>query len=624
MNNSKTQDRPQTEPEMKPWMARVFAAAGVEIPVSGTEHNRALWLGVEMERFLKYARGLPPGTELQQALTGYGQVLKERQPPLEDWRMDQARRALRIFTQGTFAWQVVPDQRGTDGEARSRVKFRIGSAPEAPEAPEAPNEDSAQSTVNDAQDPAEEQSGGTPGSDDGGGDSKPRTKRRAKGTKPSGKAREAVTHRAVSGKPRQRVRYMRLGTDDEDVANRVAATRVREPASEATYRSANRSWNVAGRSGTPSRDGGKGPLLLTPPLERDTEGRPGATTTEPSIGRRVEEVDGGGGRVPGWESVGRSMERRMKLRGYAGRTIEIYGSCGERYWRWSAARGRDPWASASAEEYLDWLQRDGSVSASVHDQALRALTVLLREVGGVSVTELEALPLQAKRHRPGILQRSEIEAIIHATTPGPIRLAMRMLHETGMRVEEILLLRIRDVDLERGSLRIPQRCSPSGSMEVSVPVELEGELSLHMEERFRVWEGDRQRGLAPVALPDDVEPGNAEGQLGCKWAWQWLFTSPALERLADGEGFRRRPLCEATLRRGFRRAAELVGIGKRAGLHTLRHSIATEWVAQGERLETVRSRLGLRSVEALRDYIRLASERPPTEKGGPVLVTSDR
>jgi len=80
-------------PEVKAWVRRVATAAGV-VPESLESEARLGWWGMEMQRFLSFCQGLPAGTDLRPAMEGYGRFLKSNEPPLADWRLEQAREAL--------------------------------------------------------------------------------------------------------------------------------------------------------------------------------------------------------------------------------------------------------------------------------------------------------------------------------------------------------------------------------------------------------------------------------------------------------------------------------------------------------------------------------------------------
>ena len=98
-------------------MAEAAGAAGE----SGASEARLGWWGWEMKRFLTFCEGMPPGTALREAMEGYGRYLRSGDPPLEEWRLEQAREALRCFRKGIENWAILPP----DETGKVAVRFRV-------------------------------------------------------------------------------------------------------------------------------------------------------------------------------------------------------------------------------------------------------------------------------------------------------------------------------------------------------------------------------------------------------------------------------------------------------------------------------------------------------------------
>ena len=120
-------DSSKSAPKVKPWVRRVVEASGVEVPPTDRGEATLVWWGVEMARFLAFCRRLPAGTELPAALEGYGRFLKSSDPPPAEWRLDQAREALRCFRKGIENWSIraaIAEER-VEGAEPNEVNFRV-------------------------------------------------------------------------------------------------------------------------------------------------------------------------------------------------------------------------------------------------------------------------------------------------------------------------------------------------------------------------------------------------------------------------------------------------------------------------------------------------------------------
>jgi site-specific recombinase XerD len=105
-------------------------------------------------------------------------------------------------------------------------------------------------------------------------------------------------------------------------------------------------------------------------------------------------------------------------------------------------------------EYLQHLAQEKQVAAATQTQALSALLFLYREVLGRRLT-LPGVILRARTPTriPVVLTRREVERIL-AQLAGSYRLVGLLLYGSGMRLLECLTLRVKDLDLERGEIRL--------------------------------------------------------------------------------------------------------------------------------------------------------------------------
>jgi hypothetical protein len=107
-------------------------------------------------------------------------------------------------------------------------------------------------------------------------------------------------------------------------------------------------------------------------------------------------------------------------------------------------------------------------------------------------------------------------------------LAARLQYGAGLRLSELLRLRIKDVDLARGTLTV--RLGKCDKDRVTVlPKSLLGEVKDQIEAAREVWRGDRDDGLAGVYLPGAL--ARKFRRAAESFEWFWLF--PARQTAID-------------------------------------------------------------------------------------------
>lgn len=247
-----------------------------------------------------------------------------------------------------------------------------------------------------------------------------------------------------------------------------------------------------------------------------------------------------------------------------------------------------------------WLADDLKVSRSTQMQALSALNFLYRVVFGREVSDLRhVLRSGGRQHLPAVLSREEVRVLIN-TLEGEMRLVALLLYGSGLRLLECLQLRVKDVDLERGEVRV--RRGKGGKDRVTMIAEPARPLLVRQLERVRaLHKQDCASGGGRVSLPGALE------RRAASWAreisWQWLF--PARRTFAmegDPTDRRRHHWHESAVQRSMKAAVARAGIEKRATCHTLRHSFATHLLEDGYDIRTVQELLGHTDVSTTMIY----------------------
>ena len=301
--------------------------------------------------------------------------------------------------------------------------------------------------------------------------------------------------------------------------------------------------------------------------------------------------------TPAAESLLARLRDWLVARRRSPRTVEAYLAWSARYLQFHDADDPRPLGDAGINAFLTALATAG-LSASTQNQARAALVCLLRDVLD-EVVDQRGIIIRAKRplRLPTVLTRPEVFTVLRHVPPR-LKLAATLLYASGLRLNECLQLRVKDVDFGYRALTV--RGGKGAKDRVTVlPELLVRPLERQLARRKAEWAHDLAHGIQGCTLPPSVlrkHPGAAEA-----WPWQYLFA--ASRTLTDFAGRRcRHHLHETLLQRAVPTAARAAGIGKRVTCHTFRHSFATHLLEDGYDIRSVQELLGHRDVRTTMLY----------------------
>jgi site-specific recombinase XerD len=254
----------------------------------------------------------------------------------------------------------------------------------------------------------------------------------------------------------------------------------------------------------------------------------------------------------------------LRVRNYSPRTQSIYL---ENVARFAAHFGQSP-DQLTAEHirtYLVHLVEEKRVSWSLFNQAACALRFFYR----VTLDRGDLVPYipfpRAGRKLPTVLSPDEVTRLLRAVPHPKHRAVLMTIYAAGLRISEAVALKVTDIDSERMVINVRQ-----GKGGKDRTVMLSPQLLTVLRTYVR-----RTR-------PRD-----------------WLFPGRQLDR----------PLHLSAVQRACAQACRAAGLGKRATVHTLRHSFATHLLEAGTDLRLIQTLLGHGSIKTTAVYTHVSAQR---------------
>lgn len=225
----------------------------------------------------------------------------------------------------------------------------------------------------------------------------------------------------------------------------------------------------------------------------------------------------------------RSVPERMKAavetagarRGLARNTRRTYGGWAVRYGQF-AKTAKNAMRPDTARDWLGRLVGEEEVSFSTQKQALNALVFFFKDVCGFEEVDLGVRLRQTKRRIPVVLvDREEIMSLV-SKLQGAYRTMAELQYGSGLRLRELVTLRIKDIDLKSRILTVRQGKGDQDRVTM-VPRRLISILEERKEVLHKLYKKDRAAGRPGVALPSAL--ARKMSRSGERWAWFWWFAA---------------------------------------------------------------------------------------------------
>lgn len=198
------------------------------------------------------------------------------------------------------------------------------------------------------------------------------------------------------------------------------------------------------------------------------------------------------------------LRERIRYLHYSRSTEDIYVYWCRAFIRFHGLRHPREMGGTEVEAFLTWLADERQVASATHKQALSALLFLYTKVLELNLPWIDQIERPRVRRRlPVVLSREEVSAVLGGMI-GEFGLLARLLYGTGMRINEALQLRVKDVDFAHQAVIV--RAGKGGKDRVlMLPQALAQPLREQLASSRKVWAEDVAAGTAGVEMPHALD-----------------------------------------------------------------------------------------------------------------------
>ncbi len=310
------------------------------------------------------------------------------------------------------------------------------------------------------------------------------------------------------------------------------------------------------------------------------------------------------------------LRDKIILKGYSRSTEKTYVYWNREFILFHNKKHPKDMGKDEIEQFLTFLAREKNVSPTTQNQAFNAILFLYREVLGIDTSSwnIQALRAKRKEHLPVVLTKEEVKRIIFQMN-GVYKLMLELLYGCGLRMNELLRLRVKDVDFGYKNLCIWDSKSQKDRI-VPLPLKIEDDLKLHIENINLIHQEDLAKGFGYVNLPRGLERKYPNANR--EFIWQYLFPMKNLSKDPRSGKIIRFHILPATFGRNIKNAVNRAKIPKKVSAHTFRHSYATHMLQAGVDIRTIQQLLGHKDISTTMIYTHILRDLNKTNLKSPL------
>jgi len=294
------------------------------------------------------------------------------------------------------------------------------------------------------------------------------------------------------------------------------------------------------------------------------------------------------------------LAEQMRVKRYAKRTIQTYTYWIKAFINFNHQKHPLNCHDKEVEDFLSFLVNQLNLAPKTQGVALNALVFLYRVVLDKPLTlELAFNKSKQQTKLPVVLTKAEVILLLSKIS-SRYKLACQLMYGSGLRLMEVVRLRVQDIDFDYHALQVWQG-KGGKNRRVTLATELEEALKVQISITHSFFKQDlgniHYKGVwLPYALASKYPKANVDP------LWHYIFPSHRLSIDPESKELRRHHIDETALRKAVKKAAFDAGIAKNVTCHTLRHSFATHLLQRGADIRTVQEQLGHTDIRTTQIY----------------------
>jgi integron integrase len=288
------------------------------------------------------------------------------------------------------------------------------------------------------------------------------------------------------------------------------------------------------------------------------------------------------------------VREALRTKHYAYRTEKTYLHWIKQYVRFLKSVHPREAGVDGVKRFLTYLAVNRGVSFSTQNQALSAL-LFLYKLYKIELGPLDIVRAKKSTWLPTVLTHSEALRVIEQLN-GQYRIMAQLMYGGGLRLLEVLRLRVKDVDFDTRTITLRETKS-SRDRVTCLPESVIPALLLHLDKVKVQHKIDLADGRGEVELPFALDRKYPRAPF--EWAWQYVFPANRFSKDPRSGRIRRHHIFETSVQRAVQQAAKKAGITKHVGPHTFRHSFATRLLELGYDTQHLRFWAGVRTIQEL-------------------------